>query len=151
MRKSFMLFATLSATAALAACAGNPGLSTASVNTAQAPVPTAAFDPQCTVLRARISEVEAEGTVGRVEKAADGKTRSVTIKRASLNKVAELNRLNADYRSRCSNPAIKTATATPVAAAAATPAAAATATATAVPARARTAAANVSLAAKPAQ
>ncbi|MEO1720279.1 MAG: hypothetical protein AAFR23_08640 [Pseudomonadota bacterium] len=109
MRSIILTVAALSVAAISAGCSQNPGLTTASV--APKPVPTAAFDPQCTTLRARIAEVEAEGTVGRVVKAADGKTRSVTIKRASLSKVGELNRLNADYRTRCSNPAIKTSTA----------------------------------------
>lgn len=104
------------------ACAGDPGLTTAAV--APKPIPTASYDPMCATLRGQITTLQGEGTVGRVEKAADGKTRSVIVKRAALAKVAELNRLNTEYRTRCSNPAIKTtSTVTPAAANVAPPAA----------------------------
>ena len=102
--------------ATLGGCANDPGLTTASV--VKPPVPTAVVDPQCAALRDQIAAVQGEGTVGRVEKAAAGSTKTVVIKLGALAKVAELNRLNSEYRSKCSNPALLTATATPVSTAA---------------------------------
>lgn len=117
------------AAATLGGCANDPGLTTASV--VKPPVPTAVVDPQCATLRDQIAAVQGEGTVGRVEQAATGGTKTVVIKRGALAKVAELNRLNSEYRSKCSNPSLLTATATPVSTAATVTATTATAAQTA--------------------
>lgn len=116
--------AALAVTSALAGCASDGGiLTTASVQPQAAKVAKA--DPACVALAQQIEKVRSEGTVGRVEKAAEGSTRSVTIKRAALSKVAELNKLNAEYRAKCSNPLLKAQKAKPAGAQATANAAAA--------------------------
>jgi len=70
--------------------------------TAEATKKRAEHNAMCMGLRDRIIALRADGTIGKVEKAAKGKTRSVAIKRAALAKVAELNQANADYQLKCS-------------------------------------------------
>ena len=98
--RSISIAIITTAALSLGACAANtPDLTTQAIPTKVAQ-PKA--DPACTALAAQIAQVEREGTVGRVEQAGTGKTRLVNIKRASLLKVAELNRLNSEYRTKCS-------------------------------------------------
>lgn len=89
------------ATAVIAAgCAdGNLGLST------QALGPETKVDPVCVSLASQITSLQSDGTIERLEKAADGKTSKVQIKRAALQKQAELNKANSDYRARCGRAA----------------------------------------------
>ena len=108
--KSFALLAAL----VVAGCANNAGLTTQSITPAPEQA-VASADPACRDLMAKIQVLRAEGTVGRVEQAADGKTPVVRIKRASLTKVAELNALNAEFQDKCANPALTTAAAAPAA------------------------------------
>lgn len=112
MRSIAFLAACCTAVGALAVagCANSPGLTTASV---AKPDAKPAVDPTCSIIRSQIDQVTQEGTVGRLEKAAEGSTRSVMVKRAALARAAELNRLNTDYRQKCSNPALATAAAKP--------------------------------------
>lgn len=95
----------------LAGCAsdGSSVLTTASVpqQKAQAPI----VDPACLALENRIALLRSEGTVGRVEQAATGKSKTVVIKRAALGKVAELNQANAEYQARCAKPRARVAAA----------------------------------------
>ena len=100
----------------LAGCAsdGSNVLTTASVpqqQKAQAPI----VDPACLALENRIALLRSEGTVGRVEQAATGKSKTVVIKRAALGKVAELNQANAEYQVRCAKPQARVAAAPAVA------------------------------------
>lgn len=74
-------------------------------------------DPACVSLSAQIDALKKEGTVERLEKAADGKTQAVNVQRAALAKQAQLNKLNADFVAKC-GPTIPKAATT---AAAATP------------------------------
>lgn len=60
-------------------------------------------DPACQTLAARIAELKQDGAVDRVEKAAQGKGDTVSVKRASLAKVGELNKANAEFQARCSS------------------------------------------------
>ncbi|MEO0670833.1 MAG: hypothetical protein AAFZ05_02265 [Pseudomonadota bacterium] len=101
MRQLSISFAIVAGVSlSLGACAANtPDLTTQAIPTKVAQPKS---DPACTALAAQIAQVEREGTVGRVEKAGSGNTRLVHIKRASLLKVAELNRLNSEYRTKCS-------------------------------------------------
>ena len=110
MRSSLTVIASVSCLL-LAGCAADGGnlLTTASIPQKQAAAP--AIDPACLALQNRIALLREEGTVGRVEKAAEGKTKTVVIKRAALAKVAELNQANADFRTRCSNLRVQTAAA----------------------------------------
>jgi len=102
-----------------------------------APVAKASVDPACTTLATQIETLRKEGAVARLEKAADGKTQSVSVQRAALAKQSQLNKANADYMAKCG-------TAQPVSTVAAAPAAAPAAAAT--PAKAATPAAQAAAA-----
>lgn len=96
----------------LAGCAsdGSGFLSTASLGEQQATAaPAAKPDPACTALATQIETVRKEGAVERLEKAAAGKTATVQVKRDSLAKQAELNKLNTEFQAKCS--AVKPTTA----------------------------------------
>jgi len=93
----------------LGACANNGSLLGTSLTTSSvdqtAPAKTAAaakIDPACVQLTAKIDALRKEGFVERVEKASVGKTSTVQMKRASLAKMAELDKANAEFQSRCS-------------------------------------------------
>ena len=96
---------TLGATLALGACASNDSF----LGLASEPqAPTAALpakpkiDPACAALAGRIDELRRDGVVERVEAAAKGKGSSVSVKRASLSQIAELEKANADFQAKCS-------------------------------------------------
>ena len=96
---------TLGATLALGACASNDSF----LGLASEPqAPTAALpakpkiDPVCATLAGRIDELRRDGVVERVEAAAKGKGSSVSVKRASLSQIAELEKANADFQAKCS-------------------------------------------------
>lgn len=88
----------------------------------------AKVDPACTSLASQINTLKGDGTIERLEKAADGKGTKVSVKRTALQKQAELNKAYADFQTRC-GPAVPSTTA-----AQAQPAAAASQTASAPPA-----------------
>ena len=69
-------------------------------------------DPACTALATQIETVRKEGAVERLEKAAAGKTATVQVKRESLAKQAELNKLNTEFQAKCSSVKPTTAQAT---------------------------------------
>jgi hypothetical protein len=125
----------------LAACANNDSL----FNLGEPPSPTAALpakpavDPVCVNLAQRIDALRKDGVVERVESAAKGKGATVSVKRASLSQIAELEKANADFQAKCSTvprtampapsasgalaqPQAKTAAVAPIAKAPATPA-----------------------------
>jgi hypothetical protein len=120
-RSSFVIAAALTAAVSLAGCAsdGIGPLTTASLPSGQPAQTAEKTSPQqtaCLALQDRIALLRSDGTVDRVEKAAAGKTKVVSIKRASLTKVAELNAANAEYQAKCSVLPAQTATpAAPVA------------------------------------
>ncbi|MBY0559258.1 hypothetical protein [Hyphomicrobium sp.] len=87
--------------AALTCGCANSGfdLSTASVTS---PEKTAAkSDPVCASLASQITTLKGDGTIERLEKAADGKGDKVSVKRAALQKQAELNKAYGEYQTRC--------------------------------------------------
>jgi hypothetical protein len=96
--------AALLVAAGLAGCAsdGSGFLSTASI-AEQKSATAAKSDPACVTLAAQIETVRKEGAVDGLEKAAAGKTATVQVKRASLAKQAELNRLNTEFQAKCSS------------------------------------------------
>ena len=120
------------ASAALAGGCANDGgagglFSTGSLSD-PAPAITAAKanpDPMCVTLASQIEQLRKEGTVERLEKAADGKTASVTVQRAALGKQTQLNKANADFIAKCGPNLPKSAMTAVAAPAAAAPAAAA--------------------------
>lgn len=75
-------------------------LSTASVNSDAAAV-AQKTDPVCVSLAGQITTLKSDGSIEKLEKAAAGKGSKVEIKRATLQKQAELNRANTDYQMRC--------------------------------------------------
>jgi hypothetical protein len=145
MTNSSMKF-VLAAMSALsvAGCAdGSTGLlSTASVgSTTAAAAPKA--DPACVPLNSRINALRLEGVAQNVEKASEGKAKSVSIKRESLVKMTELDKANAEFQAKCALPLPASAAATP-------PTAPAVASASTVKPVAKTAAATTAAtAAKP--
>lgn len=95
--RKFAIITAFAATAALAGCAADNSLQTASVaNQKQAQV-----DPACIALAQQINTLRAEGSVERLEKAAEGKGKSVNVKRTSLAKQVELNQANAQFQTKC--------------------------------------------------
>jgi hypothetical protein len=129
MRRSVLLVALACAAVAGGCASDGPGLfATGSVGDAATLTKTSA-DPACTTLASQIDNLRKEGTVDRLEKAADGKTSTVTVQRASLTKQAQLNKANADFIAKCGpNLPKSTVAAATTPAAAAAPAAAALAT-----------------------
>ncbi len=118
---------------ALAGCAdGSTGLlSTASVS----PTATAAkADPACVALNQRINALRQEGVVERVEKASEGKAKTVSVKRDALVKMTELDKANAEFQAKCSLPLPAAAAVVPPAAPAPAANTAAAKPATAAPA-----------------
>jgi hypothetical protein len=97
----------------------NLGLSTQSLAT---DTTAAKADPVCVSLASQINTLKTDGTIDRLEKAADGKTTKVSVKRSALQKQAELNKAYADFQTRCGPkvPAQTAAQAQPTAAAAQT-------------------------------
>lgn len=114
-------FLAVALTAGLVGACANDGslmgssLTTSSVDAAQqakaAPVQPK-IDPACIQLAAQIDTLRKEGVVERISQAAEGKSTSVQVKRASLAKMTELDKANAEFQAKCSNtPAPATATA----------------------------------------
>jgi hypothetical protein len=126
-RRPALLLAALACAAVAGGCANDsPSFFTTGSLSEPATVTKASLDPACATLASQIDGLRKEGTVDRLEKAADGKTSTVTVQRASLTKQAQLNKANADFIAKCGPnlPKSTVAAATVPAAAAATTAAA---------------------------
>ena len=120
----------------LAGCANDGTLGTSNLTTsAVAPVASAApkVDPACVALAAQIDQLRQEGTIDRLQQASQGKSANVQVKRASLAKQADLNRVNAEFQVKCATIAPKASTV-----AAAAPTAVSKESAAAAPAKAAT-------------
>jgi hypothetical protein len=86
-------------TALMCGCAnGGFDLSTASISPQQT---AAKSDPVCASLANQINTLKADGTIDKLEKAAEGKTSKVSIKRTALQKQAELNKAYSQFQTRC--------------------------------------------------
>lgn len=101
-----MMYRGMTAAAVLAAlltggCAETGALETASINQPAGAKAAAAIDPACASLSSQIDTLATEGSVARLEQAADGKGAVVRVKREAIAKQAELNKLNSDYRTKC--------------------------------------------------
>jgi hypothetical protein len=87
------------ATALMCGCAnGGFDLSTASISQQTA---AAKADPVCASLASQINALKSDGTIDRLEHAAEGKTSKVSIKRTALQKQAELNKAYGQFQTRC--------------------------------------------------
>lgn len=101
LRKKLPLaFVSLGLALSIAGCA-NDSLFGNSGETAALPAKPA-IDPACAPLAAKIDDLRREGVADRVEQAATGKGATVSVKRESLAKVAELNKANAEFQQKCS-------------------------------------------------
>ncbi|MEQ1650254.1 MAG: hypothetical protein ABL898_16870 [Hyphomicrobiaceae bacterium] len=104
---------------ALTACAqdGTGLISTGTLGSQAAVTETKApVDPQCLTLATEIDTLKNEGSTARLEKVADGKSGTVSVKRASLAKQAQLNKANADFITKCGPNLPRTAAVAPQAA-----------------------------------
>jgi len=118
-----LTIAGLTVAMALAGCANDPNLSLVTSSVAKPKPVKVAVDPTCTALTTMINSVRQEGTPARVRAVAtsNSKTRMVNIKRASLAKIAELDKLNAEYQMKCGKyPSLRTASTQAIAAQSAT-------------------------------
>lgn len=132
----------------VAGCSSDGGLmgsslTTSSVDGAKVAAAAPKADPACVALTAKIDALRKDGVTERVEKASAGKTTTVSVKRESLAKIAELDRANADYQTKCSAAGLAKPMIPAPAAAAAVPAAPATAAAKPAAATAKKAVAAV--------
>ncbi len=59
-------------------------------------------DPACVALTAQIDTLRKDGVTERIEKVSAGKTKTVSVKRASLVKMTELDKANAEFQAKCS-------------------------------------------------
>ncbi len=108
----------------LGACSstdGILGMTDTSTTTAALPEKPKA-NPACAPLAAKIADLRKEGSVERIAQVSHGKGDTVAVKRASLAKVTELDRANAEFQAKCATVVIAPSAAT-VAAAAPAPAA----------------------------
>ena len=123
-RTTTQIAIAVTAALAVAGCAdGSTGLlSTSALGTAPATATATAAktDPACVALTARIDALRKDGVVERVEKVAAGKSATVSVKRDSLAKMAELDRANAEFQAKCALP-LTTASVRPSAAPVAAP------------------------------
>ena len=94
--------AAIMAVAGLAGgCAGDAGLlTTSSIEPAASKQPK--VDPYCVALMSKIDALRKEGTPGRIEKVAAGKSATAVVKRSALQRITELDKANAQFQSRCS-------------------------------------------------
>jgi len=132
----FSIAAALAAASGLVAgCASDGGIMTTSAISEKPAAVAAApkVDPICVSMAAQLDQLRQEGSVGRLEQAATGKTATVQVKRASLSKQAEFNKVSAEYQAKCSPIAPKVVTAPAAAPVTAAPAAAKPAKKAAVP------------------
>lgn len=102
--RSILLPAAFAMATLLAGCAsdgagmfGGSSLTTSSVE--EKPK----VDPACVALQAKIDALRQDGVSDRAaQAAATGKSTTVSVKRASLTQLAELDRANAEFQSKCS-------------------------------------------------
>lgn len=127
-------FLAITALAALTGACANGGdpFTTASV-TEPKTTAVASADPTCLALSNQIANLRGEGSVERLEKAAEGKSTSVKVKRTALAKQAELNRVYAEFQSKCGPKLPQATTASAPAQPVATQTASATAPTTTAP------------------
>ena len=106
IKHTYSIVLALTATLALAGCAGDGGgLSTASLLTPD-PEPAKVervsqprVDPACVTLTSQIDALRREGIADKVEKAAQKKHK---LSPAEITKADQLNKVNADFQMKCS-------------------------------------------------
>ncbi len=103
MMRAMKITAVVAAALSLAACAESSLLGNGSTPATTAALPKKpAVDPACATLAAQIDELRRDGVVERAEAAAKGKSKTVSVKRESLGKLAQLEKVNAEFQVKCS-------------------------------------------------
>ena len=64
--------------------------------------PVAKVNFACATLAAKIDDLRREGTMARLAKVAQGKSRATMVKRAALAKASALDQANMEYQAKCS-------------------------------------------------
>jgi len=106
------LVAALAIAAVAGGCSSDSNFFSTGSLSEPAPVTKVAADPACVTLAAQIDGLRQDGATDRLEKAAEGKTTTVTVQRASLAKQAQLNKANAEFVAKCAPNMPRTAAAT---------------------------------------
>lgn len=121
--RSILLPAAFAMATLLAGCASDgSGIFGDGAMTTSAVEEKPKVDPACVALQAKIDSLRQDGVTDRAaQAAATGKSSTVSVKRASLTQLAELDKANAEFQSKCSTLGPRPM---PAAAAAAAPAAA---------------------------
>ena len=117
-----------------------PNMATSSTTPAKPVAKAPKIDPACIQLTARIDAIRKDGIVDRVEKVSTGKSKTVSVYRSSLAKMAELDRANAEFQAKCSSWPNRMAAVAPAKANAAAPNTQSAAAPAAAPGAAKTAA-----------
>jgi hypothetical protein len=118
MKRNGIVFTIFAGAFALSGCASEGGLdllttgSLAQQEPEQTKVAKARIDPVCIELMTRIDAIRKDGLPERIEKVGAGKTKTANVKRASLAKMAELDKANAEFQAKCSTLAPQQAKAT---------------------------------------
>ncbi len=102
MLRAISITLTVGAALSLAACANDTLIGSGATSATAALPPKPAVDPACATLASRIDALRRDGVVDRVEAAAKGKGTTVSVKRASMGQIAELEKANADFQAKCS-------------------------------------------------
>jgi hypothetical protein len=123
LKSSATLASILLGATVLAGCSSDGSILPASLTTqsiSTSPTTVAAtpkIDPACYSIAQRIEVLRKDGLTERLEKAAAGKSSNVSVKRASLQQAAELDKANAEFQAKCSTLGVRPpiqATAQPV-------------------------------------
>lgn len=102
--RSIVLPAAFALATLLSGCASDSsGMFGGSTLTTSAVEEKPKVDPACVALQAKIDSLRQDGVTDRAaQAAATGKSTTVSVKRASLTQLAELDRANAEFQSKCS-------------------------------------------------
>lgn len=107
MKRTILISAVLAGAASVAGCAADGGLDlmTGSIGNQETEVAAAkapAINPVCVELTAKIDQLRQEGTPDRLAKIAEGKTKTASVKRDALARMAELDKANQAFQANCS-------------------------------------------------
>jgi hypothetical protein len=102
MMRSMTITLAIGATLTLGACADNSMFGESALQPTAALPAKPRVDPACQALSTRIETLRRDGVVERAEAVSKGKGSSVKVKRASLAQLAELDKANAEFQSKCS-------------------------------------------------
>ena len=102
MMRSMTVILAVGATLTLGACADSSIFGDSAFQSTAALPAKPMVDPSCQALSTRIEAMRRDGVVDRAEAVAKGKGTNVKVKRESLAQLAELDKANAEFQSKCS-------------------------------------------------